>query len=60
MALSLMALRLSCVVLLALDNPVIIRYNRVVPVEQVNPSEWASEQYMYYLVNEYLIISSES
>ena len=39
MALFLVALRLSCVVFLALDNPVVIRDNRVVPVEQVNPSE---------------------
>lgn len=37
MALSLVALRLSYVVFLAIDNSVIKLYNRVVPVEQENP-----------------------
>lgn len=60
MALSLVALRLSYVVFLAIDNSVIKLYNRVVPVEQENPRWVSREQVMYYLVNEYLIISSES
>lgn len=60
MALTLVALRLSYVVFLAIDNSVIKLYNRVVPVEQENPRWVSREQVMYYLVNEYLIISSES
>lgn len=54
------ALQTHSVVFLAIDNSVIKLYNRVVPVEQENPIWVSREQVMYYLVNEYLIISSES